>query len=377
MTLAPDSAVILKMSDSINQRGWEGCTTSASIFLNGCDKATEWGPEEILEKLGESDTVFGIRAEVGRELSTYDAASTEWIAETPWTEMGPMLISEIEVIEDPASIGGWRIEITSSGMGRIMSFVDHGTNVYRGDPLIRITVAARTRTARAWRIDSPGETSGAVTDPELAYVTDTVIVATPPATGQSFSVSPWKSSEDISGVRVDINGQPVALRIPQRVITLEVVRRGSYHSWTDAAVSRPLYTNAGEDKKKLSRYLWKMNQGDFEAVPGARNTAAFLGYGVGELLLDSVSVTPVMDPGGFKLVTYVFIAEPDWKHAEQIPFAIPGVSTWISTEQDTVYSTGFYHTKKVLWNQPYFTGWMSIEDDWPEDEWDYILAYAT
>lgn len=374
MSLAVDGAVILRGSDSITQGGWDGCSTTAEIMLNACDSDTTYTPQEIIHLLRTQDsTNLKIRAEVGRELGTWTGAA--WAAATPRTEYGEMLISKIDVVEDPEAQGGWKIIVTSEGMGRLLPYPLHGETT-AGVPLIRMNITHRARTTRAWRVEGAGDN----TDPELDFVTDSL-------SHGDFIRDPWYTGDDIGGLKVDINRMPVPYRIPQKVIQIDIVRRGDYHGWGDdgTAQENPAYkNNVLPEANTAAKLVFPSSKLDtlppFAAADGkystgGRNTVAFLGFGIGELLLASVTVSTIKEIGNFKMISYVLIGETNWKHADQMIKQISGVSDAGNTTVDA--ETGQSQALFVMWNQTALMGWETEESDWPNAEWDYLQAMST
>ena len=372
MSLAVDNAVILRGSDSILQGGWDGCTTTADIMLNACGSShtPAYGPTELIQLLGESNQTIAIRAEVGRELQVY--SNLTWKAATPNTEYGPLLITKMDIVEDVEARGGWRIRVTSEGMGRISNGGGSSPHVYpdRGAALIRLNVSHRNRTARAWRV--PGAKGNS--DPALSYVTDVL-------DHDEFTREPWHTGTDIGGQKVDMNSVPQPYRIPQKVIQIDIVRRGQYHSWAETSdtYKNPVYTLDGAaDGKKWPgseiETLPPIKEPEGTYVTGSRNRVGFLGFGIGELLLDSVTVSTIRDIGNFKQISYVLIAEPLWKHADQMPLVISEAGPFGATTKDTV--TDMRQMSTVFWNQTYFSGWETDSTDWTPEEWDYLNAMS-
>jgi hypothetical protein len=376
MSLAVDGAVILRGSDSITQGGWDGCSTTAEIMLNACDSDTTYTPQEIIHLLRTQDsTNLKIRAEVGRELGTY--AGVGWVGATPRTEYGEMLISKIDVVEDSEAQGGWKIIVTSEGMGRLLVYPEHaGVETTAGVPLIRMNITHRARTTRAWRVEGAADN----TVPQLDFVTDVIDHG-------DFKRDPWYTGDDIDGLKVDINRMPVPYRIPQKVIQIDVVRRGDYHGWANdgTAQQNPTYINNTEPTTATANKLIfpssKLDTlppfaaADGKYSTGGRNTVAFLGFGIGELLLASVTVSTIKEIGNFKMISYVLIGEPNWKHADQMILQISGVSDAGNTTQDG--TTGQSQALFVMWNQTALMGWETVESDWPNAEWDYLQAMST
>lgn len=376
MSLAVDAAVILRGSDSITQGGWGGCATTAEIMLNACGSDTTYNPQEIIHFLRTKDTAnIKIRAEVGRELGVWTGAA--WVAATPRTEYGEMLVTKIDVVEDPEAQGGWKIVVTSEGMGRLLPFPAHvGVETTAGIPLIRMNITHRSRTTRAWRVEGAKDN----TEPELLFVTDSIDHG-------DFDRAPWYTGSDIGGLKVDINRMPMQFRIPQKVIQIDVVRRGAFHGWDNdgTAQENPTYTNnvlpTEDTAAKLIFPSSKLDTlppfaaADGRYITGGRNTTAFLGFGVGELLLDSVTVSTIKEIGNFKMISYVLIGEPNWKHADQMLLQQSGVSDAGATTIDT--TTNMSHALFVMWNQTALMGWETEEDDWPNAEWDYLQAMST
>ena len=369
MSIGIEEFLVLKQSDSILQMGWAGCSTTAEVMFNACGSTSTWGPNELISILGESDVNAKIRAEVGRELQTY--AGGAWVPATPRTDYGPMPITKIEVVEDPEAYKGWKIVITSEGMGRIHTKNASDEDSSYGQPLIRMNIQNRSRIARAWRVE------GALgnTDPALSYITDAI-------SHGKFTRGVWHTGTDIGGQKVDINTQPIPFKVEQKQINIDIVRRGEYLSWTTTSAGNPAYSNAHIDdlKKFPSAYLDPLppsgnTEPDGAYKVGGRNLTALLGFGVGEVMLDNVTVSTLKEIGNFKMISYSFVVEPNWKHADQMPLVIPNVGTWAATTQDT--TTGMAQSNTVFWNQTHFGGWDTVEADWPAEEWDYLEAMST
>ena len=186
---------------------------------------------------------------------------------------------------------------------------------------------------------------------------------TPPAdviASDAFTTTPWRDGTDIAGEKVDINTSPVSIPIDQTLITITWVLRWPFQDWDGLWVD----STGAAAEIGLAAIA--------EDWVGGRNTTAFMGFGIGSLLMESVEIQPLHHE--FKTATMTLIYD-EWHHAQQMPLVNPQFN--IPTTPDDV--TTMSHTTTVLWNQTYLDAW-KLEEANPffgAAEWDYLTDVFT
>lgn len=133
---------------------------------------------------------------------------------------------------------------------------------------------------------------------------------------------------DIAGTKVDLNGNPPTYEVPQMTITVEVL-------WdrTKVVSSSP---QAEPPTGSWSTYI------------GKRNSAVFLGCGIGTLLYRGFSVSPAHE---WYRIAHTFVWD-EWYHLEQVPGPIP-TGAPACTSGVTIAGLVVLQADKVVWFQKY------------------------
>jgi hypothetical protein len=247
-----------------------------------------------------------------------------------------MLVREISCVEHPDSANKWKVEYMSSGFGPVLT--SGGDTI--GSPQISVGVVSRPRMAAAYRAK--------VTPPADVIVSD------------AFTTTPWRDGTDISGEKVDINTSPVSIPIDQTLITITWVLRWPFQDWDGVWVD----STGAAAEIGLAAIA--------EDWVGGRNTVAFMGFGIGSLMMESVEIQPLHHE--FKTATMTLIWD-EWHHAQQMPLVNPQFN--IPTTPDAV--TAMSHTTTVLWNQTYLDAWKleAVNPFFGAAEWDYLTDVFT
>jgi hypothetical protein len=135
------------------------------------------------------------------------------------------------------------------------------------------------------------------------------------------------SSADMGGTAIDVNGKPRTYDVQQQIISVEIY-------W-----DRTLPSGAPAAEPPWSSYTAKVNQ---------RNSATFLGAGIGYLLYRGFQAAPV---DNYYRIEHTFLFD-QWLHCEQVaapnptgePVLIPGT---------TIAGQQILQTDKVIWFQRY------------------------
>jgi hypothetical protein len=150
--------------------------------------------------------------------------------------------------------------------------------------------------------------------------------ATLPANGTAT----WPASSDISGTKIDLNGNPRSRKVKQQTIQVEVLQDRTPLTATAPTADDPAWSSW------LSTYVNK------------RNNAAFLGWPIGTVLCQGIAAA--LDNEVWRItITYVY---DEWFHLEQLamphptgePRLLPGV---------TIAGTQYMQAATVVWYQPY------------------------
>jgi hypothetical protein len=135
------------------------------------------------------------------------------------------------------------------------------------------------------------------------------------------------SSADMGGTAIDVNGKPRTYDVQQQIISVEIY-------W-----DRTLPSGAPAAEPPWSSYTAKVNQ---------RNSATFLGAGIGYLLYRGFQAAPV---DNYYRIEHTFLFD-QWLHCEQVaapnptgePVLVPGT---------TIAGQQILQTDKVIWFQRY------------------------
>ena len=327
------SATILRGNDDLDVKPFEPVTSNGMVLVDDGGEANVTS-QVVLRKLAYLDTDLGIGIMEGAVVKLYNGSA--WVDDTPSLSFGPMLVREISCVEHPDSANKWKVEYMSSGFGPVLT--SGGDTI--GSPQISVGVVSRPRMAAAYRAK--------VTPPADVIASD------------AFTTTPWRDGTDIAGEKVDINTSPVSIPIDQTLITITWVLRWPFQDWDGVWVD----STGAAAEIGLAAIA--------EDWVGGRNTVAFMGFGIGSLLMESVEVQPLHHE--FKTATMTLIWD-EWHHAQQMPLVNPQFN--IPTTPDAV--TTMSHTTTVLWNQTYLDAW-KLEEANPffgAAEWDYLTDVFT
>ena len=332
------SATILRGNDDLDVKPFEPVTSNGMVLV---DTTGETGitSQIVLRKLASLDTGLGIGIMEGAVVQLWDGAA--WVYDTPLLAFGEMLVREISCVEHPDRANTWKVEYMSSGFGPLLVPAAGEAEAYTiGSPQISVGVVSRPRMAAAYRAK--------VTPPVDVIASD------------AFTTAPWRDGTDIQGEKVDINTSPVSIPIDQTLITITWVLRWPFQDWDGVWVDST-GTAATIGLAAIA-----------EDWVGGRNTVAFMGFGIGSLLMESVEVQPLHHE--FKTATMTLIWD-EWHHAQQMPLVNPQFN--IPTTPDNV--TNMSHTTKVLWNQTFLDAWKleSANPFFGAAEWDYLTDVFT
>lgn len=311
------SYTLLRGGDDLDAKPFEPVTSGAVVLV---DSTGETGvtAATVLQLLASKNTAFGLAVQEGSTVERYNASSSTWVDDNPTLAFGPMLVREIAVVEHPDKPDLWRVEFQVTGFGPALGSDSNGDPVALGSPQISVGVVSRPRMAPAYRCD----------------------VATPAdvVTNDEFTEGPWINGTDIGGKSVDINTSPVSIPIDQTVITIQTVKRTPFQDWSATWV--------GPDGTASTLGL--------EAIAddwvGGRNSAVFMGFPIGSLLMESVELQPLHHE--FKTQTITLIYD-QWHHANQMPLVNPQFNIPTTPNATTAMS----HTTTVLWNQTFWDAW--------------------
>ena len=303
---------LLRGGDDLDAKPFEP-VSSGAVVLVGTTGETGVNAQAVLRKLASRDTTFGLAVQEGSTVERYNGAA--WVDDNPTLSFGPMLVREIAVVEHPDKPDMWRVEFQVTGFGPVVA----GDGSAIGSVQISVGIVTRPRMAPAYRCD--------VTTPADVVASN------------EFTEAPWINGVDIAGKSVDINTSPVSIPIDQTVITIQTVKRTPFQDWSAAWV--------GPDGNASTLGL--------EAIAddwvGGRNSAEFMGFPIGSLLMESVELQPLHHE--FKTQTMTLIYD-QWHHANQMPLVNPQFNIPTTPNSTTAMS----HTTTVLWNQTFWDAWV-------------------
>tara|TARA_R110002096_G_scaffold201541_1_gene386123 strand:+ start:746 stop:1738 length:993 start_codon:yes stop_codon:yes gene_type:complete len=302
---------LLRGSEDLNVKEFEPVTTSGVLLV---DTTGETGIDStaVIAKLAASDPAFGIRMKQGAETATY--VGLAWVSATPDLAWGAMLVREISVVAHPDKNDIWRVTFTASGFGPVL-LADESR---AGSPQVSVGVVSRPRMSAAYR---------AAVEPPADVIS-----------ADAFTTAPWQTGSDIAGTKIDINTSPVSIAIDQTIVTISWVVRWPYQDWSGAWVGAGGTATTIDLETLAANYV------------GGRNTLAFMGFGVGSLLMNAVDFQPLHHE--FKLATMSLVYD-EWHHALQMPLV--NQQFGIPTTADL--TTSMSHSTTVLWNQTYWQAW--------------------
>ena len=179
---------------------------------------------QVLKKLAESDTNFGVRLREGLRFQTYDGSA--WVDADPllWG-YAPMLCRSINVVEHPERPGLFSVDYETSGFGQPTTTNDTDGDLLGTDD-IQLSVSHRPRQIAAYRADP------------TVPATETLDTS---ATPDKFNVdADWHDGNDIGGRYVDINTAPLSITVDQAVITISFPIRYPYQEWDGTWGRMPL-----------------------------------------------------------------------------------------------------------------------------------------
>lgn len=230
----------------------------------------------------------------------------------------PMIVRRIDGRIVPGSKGIWHVDVELGLVGYHNLFDEiHAT----------VTSTSSSRTASAWRL--PPDLKLLVdssTSPKLGSPTQASVFTSCTATAGSnarigtYDNSNWqtyvKSTMDIGGVSVDINGQPVSIPVEQLNYTLQFVIRKPYHDWIPGTPASP--SGYGS---RIVECMWSLWGQYPHWCLNKRNAEAMFGYAAGELVCTAVNNSPIDDDSMLCSVTLTW---DEWGHGEQAPWGFEG-----------------------------------------------------
>ena len=320
------TAKVLRSADDIALQQQGPTTSSGRIMIDTCGESPTPSSYDVLVKLSESDSSLGVRLREGLPFQTYNGSA--WVNADPllWGAE-PMLCRSINVVEHPERPGLFSVDYETSGFGQPTD-----NNATDGELLgtddIQISVSHRPRQVAAYRAEPE------VPSPETIDTS---------ATPHVFDVdADWHDGTDIGGRYVDINTAPISIAIDQTVITISYPIRYPYRTWADT---------------------WDSCRSLPFGIIGSRNGEEMLGFGIGQLLFESIDVQPLHFE--YRMATLVLVYD-EYSHAAQVPKAIAQFATPTYTNP----ATGASHVLDVFWQQPFAglfyyntnSGGPSIED---------------
>ena len=229
----------------------------------------------------------------------------------------PMIVRRIDGRIVPGAKGIWHVDIELGLVGYHNALDDiHAT----------VTSSSSSRTASAYRLQPGMKLLTGASQPNLGAPTQNNVFTTCTATSGSnartgqYDKTNWltyvKSTMDIGGVSVDINGQPVSIPVEQLNYTLQFVIRRPYHDFVAGSPSTP--TGYGVRFVDCMWSLW----GQYPHwCLNKRNAETMFGYGPGELVCTNVTNTPIDDDS---MMCNVTLTWDEWGHGEQAPWGFEG-----------------------------------------------------
>lgn len=222
----------------------------------------------------------------------------------------------------PTCSTAWNVTVT---WGTYANFLVSGEST-DSETFTRVTRMGSMRTANAYR---------------------TGLVPPPPSGAGAYA---WPPATDIGGTKIDVNGQPSPLAIPQMRIDIEFLYD---RTDTDGGVG-------SEPSNELAAWL------------GVRNSALFLGFSPGYVLCTGVSASPLNDQWYLMQYSYLF---DYWAHHEQRSAPNLGGLNFLTTAASTFIGVNFKQASKVGWWQPY-TDVFDLNDMFPASVKDAIISVA-
>lgn len=229
--------------------------------------------------------------------------------------IGMMVCKSLDWQKLPGSSTAWNVTVTWGTYANWLS--PDGTEGEDTEPFTRVTRSASMRMMQVYRTG-----------------------VTPPAPASYV----WPPSVDIGGTRVDINGQPSVLGIPQMAFTVEWMYDRSSQEGSGGAP-------APEPPAELVDWI------------GIRNQSPFLGYPAGSVVVVGANASPLDDQWYMMHFSFLF---DWWHHHEQRSAPNVGGLNWLQTQASTFIGASFKQATKVGWWQPY-PDILDINDMFPPD----------
>lgn len=312
------------------------CVTNGVAIVEWTGTGTKT-PADVANALASQDSTYlKLRIKNGRSVDAY--VGSAWVDTNPTMVGGGSNKNDgtfkarditIERVDDGGQI--FRVEYTCSAYGPIAD----GTDFPLTDPPIQLTTTARTRNVPIFRTGAHVPADFLPTD---SLATDSTTL---------FDVTNWKTGDDISDASnitnrvpfmVDIDKQGLPGKINQTVLDISFVVPFLNYAWT---------TSPSNNRDDVSDGGPFGLPGLTEYWVGTRNSEAFLGFPIGSLMVEAISIQP-LDEYDYRRITITVIYD-EWHHAFQSPLTIEGICPgW----EDEV-GTGQNHALTVLWHQPY------------------------
>ena len=372
MTCTP--AISVKKGSWDTQDGGLFATSSATVVLTvdycgsdvaeGCTEA-DW-PDRgaaVVSYIGyQPNNLWDIR--IGRPLSYYDGGV--W---NTWIDTFTADQTAAEIAASPSTKSGWIVKSVSTrqvnaghkGLWEVTINLSSMTLQSTGQyPNMSVDVTTQTRLARAFRAGStllvPTTNTGA-SGPKIGTV----------ASG-SFDSTNWRNglaaTMDVVGIRLDINAQPVTIAVEQKRIAISFVIRKPYIG--DDPTVDTIYKNS-------MWTTWAINGSD---KLNKRNEAALFGYGIGELVCESVNISSIDDQ--FSRCEVVLLWD-EWGHFDQNAWGINGTVPDLSDDPGMAVSPDRPVTvaNTVFWTTSFHESFTLATTDFPRDVWDVASIAIT
>ncbi len=307
----------------------------------------------------------GIHLYIGRPLKTfpsgisspyyyakaYDAAAT--LAEIN-SGTTPFMVRHYEGNLVPGSRNVWEVRVS-------LSLLCNGTLYDQLHSTVITTTSSRT--SSAYRVGPEinfiaDETSSPkLGTPEMGNVLGQCIAGS--ATTGTYDPDEWrtasKATMDIAGSPIDLNGQPISMRIEQINHTLSFVIRRPY---LGDLPGFPTPSGYGSRTKMCLWQLW----GEYSEWPlNKRNATEMFGYRPGSLVCTAVDLQEI---DAEYMRCNVTLSWDEWDHCEQVPWTILGTLPPLVPEGsgDRV----IINADTVFWANPYQEAFDWTADAFPD-----------
>ncbi len=174
-------------------------------------------------------------------------------------------------------------------------------------PHCSVDIQTSTRMASAWRL-GPGEGNDIFKVPTTNTTTTGPMMGSLDASGGFWKPENWRGQvsayQDVNGFDIDINGNPMSVAIEQIRYTISFVVRRPYIGFLSDNSISTVETNTTWDE-------WVSNA---SCYVNKRNDSILFGYRPGELLCESINVTPIDEQFSKASITLTW---DEWGHFDQ------------------------------------------------------------